>query len=59
MTKHVTEQLVCDDCRTPLRQGKQGQSIDDLRDRLAEGGWLSNKARDTDLCPTCIEARHV
>lgn len=52
----MTEWLRCDDCGAD-RQGRVGQSLDDLREKLAAVGWVSNKAQDRDLCPRCVAAR--
>ena len=50
MVERVTVQLVCDTCHAP-RQARVGESIDSLRDRLAQVGWYSDAANDIDLCP--------
>lgn len=62
MTRVVTIWLECDHCRAAQRQGKPGQTIDELREALASVGWLSDKATDSDACPSCVgqavESRH-
>lgn len=53
MGDRVTVLLECDACRT-RRQARTGETITYLRDRLADVGWLSDNANDTDLCPACV-----
>lgn len=54
---HATLLLACNGCGA-RRQGQRGESYDVIRDRLATVGWLSNKARDLDLCPACVAGRN-
>lgn len=54
MVERVTQLLECDVCHVS-RQSRVGESIASLRDRLAEVGWRSDHAYDTDLCPTHVD----
>lgn len=58
MARQSTVMLACDgpSCDT-LRQGKPGQSPEDLRAKLVTVGWRvdeDRRGRVTDLCPTCV-----
>ena len=44
--------LECDACCAP-RQTKLGETLEQLRDRLASVGWYVDDVRDYDLCPNC------
>lgn len=52
----ATEALECNGCGC-LRQSAHNETADSLRDRLADVGWLSDKARDLDYCPRCIVSK--
>jgi len=52
MAYRVTVLLECDFCNT-RRQGRTGETVAYLRERLAEVGWWSDGANDVDACPAC------
>lgn len=52
MSDRVTILLECDVCKA-RRQGRTGETIVHLRERLAEVGWYSDGANDVDHCPSC------
>lgn len=49
---HQTIVLECDACATP-RQTNFDETLEQLRERLAQVGWYVDSARDYDLCPGC------
>lgn len=52
--RECTVVLACDGGCGATCQSQVGATVDDLRQLLAEVGWKSDKARDRDLCPSCL-----
>lgn len=51
--RETTVLLECNICRA-RRQGRVGESVAELRDKLADVGWYSDAANDVDVCPNHI-----
>lgn len=57
MVREALPQLECDGCGRE-RTGQPGTTHDDLRQVLTQVGWKCDKARDIDLCPSCLVRRY-
>lgn len=55
MTRRTTVLIACDGCGT-TRQGRVGERLGSLRQRLLEVGWHVDDAKNEDHCGTCAES---